>query len=139
MSERKEKIFKENLTNKNSPCPNTPSPINKGLEGRRNLSIQTHQLYSAIGINQNIFKKKATFQNIYQIQCGQVLNSFKNACLHQCSQGGHGVKGGKCGFFVFAHSLRLKFKSFYGIWDFFKEKGKRLSNPDHSHSSYLIS
>ena len=38
MSERKEEIFKESSTNKNSPCPNTPAPFRGGLEGRGNLS-----------------------------------------------------------------------------------------------------
>ena len=56
MSERKEKIFEENSTNKNSPCPNTPSSPCKGLE--RNLSLQENKLYTAIGIKQRIFKKK---------------------------------------------------------------------------------
>ena len=38
MSERKESVLKNHSTNKNSPCPNTPSIFNGGLEGRRNLS-----------------------------------------------------------------------------------------------------
>ena len=63
MSERKKEVL-ENLTNKNSPCPNTPSPFREGLEGRRNLSTQENKLYSAIGINQKIFhKKKAEKKN----------------------------------------------------------------------------
>ena len=70
MSERKEEIFKENSTNKNPPCPNTPSSFNGELEGRKNLSnvsakkpcqdkaVQQNKLYSAIGINQKLFKQK---------------------------------------------------------------------------------
>ena len=57
MSERTEEILK-NSTNKNSPCPNTPSSFREGLEGRRNLSTQENKLYSAIGINKKIFKNK---------------------------------------------------------------------------------
>ena len=57
MSERTEEVL-ENSTNKNSPCPNTPSPNREGLEGRRDLSNQTNKFYSAIGINPKIFKKK---------------------------------------------------------------------------------
>ncbi len=56
MSERTEEIL-ENSENKNSPCPNTPSPFREGLEGRRNLSTQENKLYSAIGIKKNIFKQ----------------------------------------------------------------------------------
>ena len=64
MSERTEEILKNTRNKKNSPCPNTPSPPNGGLEGRRNLSIQENKLYSAIGINQKIFhKKKAEKKN----------------------------------------------------------------------------
>ena len=70
MSERKKEIFKENSTNKNSSCLNTPSSFNGELEGRRNLSnvsatkpyqdkaVQQNKLYSAIGINQKLFKQK---------------------------------------------------------------------------------
>ena len=71
MSERKEKIFKEHSENKNSLCPNTPSSFNEELEGRRNLSnvsaikpnhqdkaVQKNKFYSAIGINQKLFKQK---------------------------------------------------------------------------------
>ena len=58
MSERKEEVCKENLKNKNSPCPNTPSTFIGELEGRRNLSTKENKLYSAIGINQKFFKKK---------------------------------------------------------------------------------
>ena len=56
MSERTEEIL-ENSTNKNSPCPKTPSPFREGLEDRRNLSTQENKLYSAIGIKKNIFKQ----------------------------------------------------------------------------------
>ncbi|MCZ0932633.1 MAG: replication-relaxation family protein [Oligoflexia bacterium] len=70
MSERKEEIFKESSTNKNSTCPNTSSSFNGELEGRRNLSnvsavkpyqdktVQKNKFYSAIGINQKLFKQK---------------------------------------------------------------------------------
>ena len=58
MSERKESVLKNHSTNKNSPCLNTPSIFNGGLEGRRNLSTKENKLYSAIGINQKRFKKK---------------------------------------------------------------------------------
>ena len=72
MSERKEEIFKENSTNKNSPCPNTPSSFSGELEGKRRNSsnvsttikpyqdktIQKNKFYSAIGINQKLFKQK---------------------------------------------------------------------------------
>ena len=70
MSERKKEIFKENSINKNSPCSNTPSSFNGELEGRRNLSnlsatksyqdksVQQNKPYSAIGINQKLFKQK---------------------------------------------------------------------------------
>ena len=50
MSERKEEIFKEDLINKNSPCPNTLAPFRGGLEGRGNLSN--------ISISPNQEKKK---------------------------------------------------------------------------------
>ena len=70
MSERKKEIFKENSINKNSPCPNTPSSFNGELKGRGNLSnvsatkfcqdkaVRKNKLYSAIGINQKLFKQK---------------------------------------------------------------------------------
>ena len=58
MSERTEEVLKNPENKKNSPCPKTPSPLNGGLEGKRNLSIQENKLYSAIGINQKIFKSK---------------------------------------------------------------------------------
>ena len=70
MSERKKEIFKENSINKNPLCPNTPSSFNGELEGRESLSnvsatkfcqdksVQQNKLYSAIGINQKLFKQK---------------------------------------------------------------------------------
>ena len=61
MSERKEELLK-NSTNKNPPCPNTPSFSCEGLEDRRDLSIKENKLYSAIGINQKIFKKNSLEQ-----------------------------------------------------------------------------
>ena len=65
MPERTEEILKNPENKKNSPCPNTPSPLNGGLEGRRNLSTQENKLYTAIGINQKIFhKKKAEKKNL---------------------------------------------------------------------------
>ena len=70
MSERKEEIFKDYSIHKKSPCPDTPSSFNGELEGRRNLSNQSNikpyqektakenKFYSAIGINQRLFKQK---------------------------------------------------------------------------------
>jgi len=83
MSERKDEIFKENLTNENSSCPDTSSSLSGGLEGKRNLSAQEqltqeqstqersvpeqltqkqstqeNKFYSSIGISQRFFKQK---------------------------------------------------------------------------------
>ena len=58
MSERKEEIFKESSTNKNSPCPNTPVPFRGELEGRRNLSN------TFISTNQEKRNKKAQSVNV---------------------------------------------------------------------------
>ena len=70
MSERKEEIFKDHSKNKNSPCPNTPSPHREELEGKGDLSnvfatkpyqdktAQKNKLYFAVGINQRLFKQK---------------------------------------------------------------------------------
>ena len=60
MSEIREEIFKENQINKNSPCPNTPSPLCEGLEGKGNLI--KNKFYSAIGINKSLFNKNNTLK-----------------------------------------------------------------------------
>ena len=60
----------------------------------------------------------------YKAKCGQVLNSLKTACSHPCSQGVYGVNQIKCDFLISAHSLSLEFKSFYGLWSFFKKREK---------------
>ena len=81
-----------------------------------------------------LMKKKMSFQKVYQIKCGQVLNSLKMACTHPCSQGSYRVKGLKLNFLISAHSLSLEFKSFYRIWTIFK-KGEKpssiLTTPPH--------
>ena len=71
-----------------------------------------------------LMNHKTTFQKIYQIKCGQVLNSLKMACTLPCSQGGYRVKGLTFNFPISAHSLNLEFKSFYRIWHFVKNGEK---------------
>ena len=73
-----------------------------------------------------LIEKQMIFQKIYQLKCEQVLNSLKTVCIHLCSQGDHRKKESKCDSLISAHTLSLEFKSFYGIWSFFK-KGEESS------------
>ena len=71
-----------------------------------------------------LMKEGITFKRLYQSQCGQVLNSLKITCTLPCSQGGYRENGLKCDFAISAHRLSFEFKSFYGIWEFFREWGE---------------
>ena len=57
MSERKEFIFKEDSNNK-FPSPNTPSSLNGGLEGKRNLSTKENKSV-IMGLSSSRLKKQS--------------------------------------------------------------------------------
>ena len=71
-----------------------------------------------------LMKKEFSFERLSQAQCGQVLNSLKIACTLPCSQGGYRENGLKCDFAISAHRQSLEFKSFYGLWGFFRKWGE---------------
>ena len=69
-----------------------------------------------------LIEKQMSFQEMYQLKCGQVLNSLKKPCLHPCSQGGYREKRLKYNFPISAHTLSLEFERFYWIWSFLKKE-----------------